>query len=415
MNYITASSVNGRTWTPVSGIKARLGTFREQGKTSAFFMAVYRAFGLVVGCILLLLEASYLPITAVGWVVIGVISLFACYKIGHTMGFIKSRLAPRLDFGIDLLTCLTVPFVTGGFSSPFLVYMFCPVLTAALFYRLGAAFAVAPLPFLAAAAGHFWLHQSAGIEAFTQASLSPFILISYPVMSVALAMMPYLANVNTYRRVKARAIAEERGRLSRDMHDGLSQSLGTIRWRCELLRKNMTFGSRKKETLEHLDFIIEELTEAQREARDIVDQLFKTSQVPHSLVSRLAQEATDYTRQYGIQCHLHVADGRIKLSEMAEMQLLCVAQESLANIRKHADASSIEVSLVSQGGRTVMTISDDGHGFDPNSVHGGHGLQVMEDRVKSIGGHIYINTGLQRGTVVTVELEGPGTNLEETQ
>ena len=376
-------------------------------------MSLYRAFALIVAYGLMLPAGLYRTADVYKWTAIGIITVFAFYKIAHPLGLINRRLPTSIEFGIDLLTCTALPVFTGGFNSPFLVYAFSPVLSAALFSRMGISFIIAPLPFVSALAGHILQHGTLLSGDFTGSGVSQFILISYPVMSFILAAMPHFTNINMYHRVKAQAIAEERGRLSRDMHDGLAQSLSVARWRCEMLWRDLSKIKIQPDTLEHLRFVMKTLDGAQKEAREVIDQLYRTSENRQGLIPSLAQQATDYTRQYGIQCQLHVSDGHVKLTEEAEMQLLCVAQEALNNIRKHAGATSVQVSLVSSKGRLVMTIADDGCGFNPQDAVQGHGLRVMGERVRSIGGHMTVNTNPGQGTSIAVELDRPGGTREE--
>jgi signal transduction histidine kinase len=60
-----------------------------------------------------------------------------------------------------------------------------------------------------------------------------------------------------------------------------------------------------------------------------------------------------------------------------------------------------------------MTINDDGLGFDPESISQGHGLRVMDERVRSIGGQMLVKTSRDHGTTITVEIEGSGPTEEE--
>ena len=385
---------------------------RNRVRTSSSFLAVYRAFALVVAYVLMYPAGYYFSFEADTWTIVGIVTAFAFYKIAQQTGILRLHLPQKIDFGLDLCSCMALPFFTGGFYSPFLVYMFSPVLTAALFFRMGTSFAVAVLPVLATMGSHAWQYRSTIGQIFTFGNVSQFILISYPVISLILAYLPHLINVNMSSKVKAEAIAEERGRLSRDMHDGLAQSLSIARWRCEMLRGSLSKANTRPETLGHLDFIVQTLEDAQREARTVISELYHTSVENKGLIAGLAQQATEYTKNFGTPCRLIVADGQVKLSDMAEMQLLCVAQEALNNVRKHAGASSVQLSLESANGQTVLSVSDDGRGFDPEYTIYGHGIRVMEERVESVGGQIFVESKPNEGTEIKVILNGTGTEGE---
>ena len=109
---------------------------------------------------------------------------------------------------------------------------------------------------------------------------------------------------------------------------------------------------------------------------------------------------------YGIKCELHMADGEVNLSSLAELELLCVTQEALANIRKHSDASTVQVVFVTKDDGAELIIKDNGSGFDVNTVPQGYGLKIMEERVKSIGGDFFVNSVSGHGTEVKVKLAG---------
>jgi signal transduction histidine kinase len=384
----------------------------NRARTPSAFLALYRAFALAVAYVLMYPAGYYFSFESDTWTVVGIVTAFALYKIGQQTGVLKIRLPQKIDFGIDLASCMALPFFTNGFYSPFLVYMFCPVLTAALFFRMGTSFAVAVLPVLATMGSHAWQYRSTLGQIIAFGNISQFIVISYPVISLIVAYLPHLINVNMSSKVKAQAIAEERGRLSRDMHDGLAQSLSIARWRCEMMRDSLLKAHTRPETLGHLDFIVQTLEDAQREARTVISELYHTSVKQKGLIAGLAQQATEYTKNFGTPCRLVVSDGQVRLSDMAEMQLLCVAQEALNNVRKHAGASTIELSLESGHGQTVLTIKDDGRGFDPEYTIYGHGLRVMEERAESVGGQISVESKPEQGTKIKVVLNGTGTEGE---
>ena len=81
-----------------------------------------------------------------------------------------------------------------------------------------------------------------------------------------------------------------------------------------------------------------------------------------------------------------MTDSEVNLSSLAELELLYVTQEALANVRKHSDASTVYVEFVTKDDSAELIIKDNGSGFDVNTVPQGYGLKIMEERVRSIGG-----------------------------
>ena len=202
---------------------------------------------------------------------------------------------------------------------------------------------------------------------------------------------------------------EERNRLSRDMHDSLAQALSIIKWKAQLLGKTITSGN-KMQSLNELNEITEMLAATQHEAKAVIDQLHTTIKSDQGFVPTLAQYATDFTRQYGIKCELYVADGLVKLSSLAELEMLCVAQEALNNTRKHAEATAVVIRLESEGNRMKMTVSDNGKGFKmPREIgnlpsSGRLGLVGIYERARLLDGTLEVHSSPGEGTEILVRL-----------
>jgi signal transduction histidine kinase len=79
-----------------------------------------------------------------------------------------------------------------------------------------------------------------------------------------------------------------------------------------------------------------------------------------------------------------------------------VVQESLTNIRCHANANAVRVRLVEEGGSCRLEVIDDGVGFDPKATHGGYGLLGMEERAAALGATFEIISSTMQGTTVRV-------------
>ncbi len=86
------------------------------------------------------------------------------------------------------------------------------------------------------------------------------------------------------------------------------------------------------------------------------------------------------------------------------MVLLRVCQEALANVRRHAGASSVLVTLRYCDDRVRLEVTDDGAGFDPDLPSSGYGLRGMRARVSEIGGELVVRSAAGAGTTVTAEV-----------
>jgi two-component system sensor histidine kinase DegS len=116
----------------------------------------------------------------------------------------------------------------------------------------------------------------------------------------------------------------------------------------------------------------------------------------------LSQCAADFTETYGIKCELSVAGEEAEIPAPTTAELLNVAREALCNARKHAIAKKIELTLRFRSGLIEMRIKDDGRGFDPGQDTDGHGLAVMNERVKAVGGEMFVITKPGWGTEICV-------------
>jgi signal transduction histidine kinase len=93
-----------------------------------------------------------------------------------------------------------------------------------------------------------------------------------------------------------------------------------------------------------------------------------------------------------------------------EVQVLRIVQEALSNVRRHAKASSVDVTFDMSDGTLLLTVEDNGDGFDPSSLGRGEwprfGLQAMRERAESVGGTLSIESASGQGTVVRARFPG---------
>ncbi len=90
-----------------------------------------------------------------------------------------------------------------------------------------------------------------------------------------------------------------------------------------------------------------------------------------------------------------------------DIALLRTAQEALANVGKHADATTVRIELGHKNGLMALTVTDDGQGFDPATVRGGYGLLGIRSRATTLGGTCTVRSTPGQGTTVRVELPMP--------
>jgi len=382
---------------------------RVLGEKAAYvFLSAYRGFALVVATFQIFFVGYFQFFALHNWILLSVVGAYTLFKISLPLRPYRRTLFTHADFIFDLTLCASLPPLTGGLHSPFLLYCLCPILTSALFFPRKTTFSIVGIPVLSFVGSQLALYPSSPAMGFYPLQLSLGLLGTIIVASFLIAWLPYLMNINASQTLRRQAILGERSRLSREIHDGVAQSLGIVRWKTELLQK--TIASRKmSQALSQAAEIKGLIEEAQQEVREAVDELRTSAEGKQGFVPTLAHYATEFTKSYGIRCELHVADGQVNLPLPAELELLSIAREALSNVRRHSAASRVEVTFESKKDWVEMTIRDNGIGFNTQAGFQGHGLAVMEERALSLGGELAITTGMGQGTEVKVKLPVPET------
>lgn len=372
-------------------------------KAAHVFLAAYRGFALVVATFQIFFVGYFQLFTLHNWILLSVVGAYTLYKLFRPFRRYQRHAFTCADFAFDLALCASLPLLTGGLHSPFLLYCLCPILTSALFFPRKLTFSIVGIPLLSLVVSQLLLHRTSPATSFYPLELSVGLLGAVIAASFLIAWLPYMMNINASQTIRRQAILDERRRLSREIHDGVAQSLGIVHWKVELLRQRITAGEMSQALAEvtQVEGLVEE---AQQEMKEAVDELRAGRVGEQGFVPTLAQYATEFTQTYGIRCELHVADGQVNLPLSAELELLRIAREALANVRRHAAANMVEVTFESKQDSIEMTIRDNGRGFDIQAGFQGYGLAVMEERAKSLGGELSITTSRGSGTEVKVML-----------
>jgi signal transduction histidine kinase len=192
-----------------------------------------------------------------------------------------------------------------------------------------------------------------------------------------------------------RAVAEERARVAREIHDGLAQYLFALSTHVSMLER----GAPLEEQLPRLK---EASTAAQQEARFAVLALSSASgAAPFDAALR---RYVDFLAADGVLEVEVDIDPAVRLAPDEQIELFRIVQEGLANARRHAGARRAWVTLEQRGGRRVVAVRDDGVGFDGDGDAGGQGLRNMRSRAASIDGGFSLRSSPGRGTAIEVVL-----------
>jgi signal transduction histidine kinase len=205
--------------------------------------------------------------------------------------------------------------------------------------------------------------------------------------------------VGVWRAIRSsefgRAVAEERARVAREIHDGLAQYLFAI----------STYASRLEDgaPVEH---VVPELKEAaaaaQQEARFAVLALSSASgNAPFDAALRRYVEFL--TGDGELEVELEV-DPRVSLAPDEQIEVFRIVQEGLANVRKHAGAAHAEIVIREEAGRRIVTVRDDGTGFEQNGDGAGQGLKNIRARTAAIDGAFDVRSRPGLGSELVVIL-----------
>ena len=203
-------------------------------------------------------------------------------------------------------------------------------------------------------------------------------------------------------QLQSSAVVEERARLAREMHDGLSQILGFLSLEMQSLELLVKQG-RFNDTLEELSKARARIRDAQAEVRENILNLRTALTRDGEVIPFLTEYIQEFELQTGIETHVeNSASGRVNLASMCEVQLVRIVQEALTNVRLHADANNVWVRFLEVGNELAVTIKDDGVGFIETELRKHFGLKSMRERTESVNGRIIIEAQPGMGTQIAL-------------
>jgi len=219
--------------------------------------------------------------------------------------------------------------------------------------------------------------------------------------SVGLHLGIAIENQRLIARQREMAIFEERNLLAQELHDSIAQSLAFLNLQAQMLQDDL-----EQKKLDDAMQILAQIREGVQESYDDVRELlvhFRTRMDHPDLESAIASALQKFEGQIGIRTRF-VRNGPLpEIAPEHALQAMHILQESLSNIRKHAQASEVEVEL-STAADCQLTIRDDGKGFDPASNIGDThvGIRIMRERAHRFGGTLNIVSTPGQGTTVSL-------------
>ncbi|GAB3370155.1 cache domain-containing protein [Azotobacter armeniacus] len=186
---------------------------------------------------------------------------------------------------------------------------------------------------------------------------------------------------------------EERSRVSRELHDGISQLLVSIKFQFELAGHELEAG--QPIGLETLARATERLGSAIGEVRRISHDLHPSLLDTLGLPAAIGQLAAEFEQRCGLSVEYRNSLHDVQLPAGMAVALFRIVQEALTNIERHARASTVQIDLEHGVQSVQLQVQDDGIGFDPRTIEqaqGGIGLRNIRERVEHLGGHFSLSS-----------------------
>jgi signal transduction histidine kinase len=206
-------------------------------------------------------------------------------------------------------------------------------------------------------------------------------------------------------RLSMRASERERSRWARELHDETLQELGALKLLLQAVRHSDDPAAVERaigQSIEQIDLSIRNLQGLITELRPAALDELGLQPAIESLLER-----TSATSGLIVESEVELGDeegGAARLEPELESAIYRLLQESLTNAVKHARAERVKVRLSQDPATIVVTVSDDGSGFDTQRADGGFGLIGMQERVELVGGRLTIESSPGEGTTVRAEL-----------
>ncbi len=214
-----------------------------------------------------------------------------------------------------------------------------------------------------------------------------------------------IENARLYEQAQQLAAWQERQKLARELHDSVSQALYGIglgaRTAQALLERDPA------QAVEPLAYVLSLAEAGLAEMRALIFELRPESLAKEGLAAALEKQATVLRTRHQLEVTTTLmAEPDVSLP--AKEAFFRIAQEALHNVVKHANASQVTLRLQQERGQLILEVQDNGRGFDAAASFPGHlGLQSMRERIERLGGQFYLESAVEKGTMVRATLRLP--------
>ena len=193
----------------------------------------------------------------------------------------------------------------------------------------------------------------------------------------------------------------ERRRLARELHDQVGQNLSALNINLDIVLGSLKETSLRRRLEDSLKLVDSTLQSIENVMADLRPALLDE----YGLAAALAWYGEEYSQRTGIRVAVEAGDAGAALAPETAVALFRIAQEALNNAAKHSSAKRITVQLKEQGGELMLSISDDGKGFDlAQAPRGRWGMTTMRERAEAGGGRLSVESSPGTGTTVRARL-----------
>ena len=202
---------------------------------------------------------------------------------------------------------------------------------------------------------------------------------------------------------------KERNRIAREIHDGPAQYLASSLMRIDFCK--MLLNNNLQEGLSELEDLKGNLKKTLKEVRNIIFDLKPPFLNGVTLVTALEDLKEAFQEECRTNIKMRIRDNNVILDYIVEVAVYRIVQEILTNVKKHAEAESVDVKIEFTEQNVHINIKDNGKGFDINTLmknlrksNKSYGLTGIYDRVEEMGGTIKVNTNINCGTEFRIKL-----------
>jgi signal transduction histidine kinase len=218
---------------------------------------------------------------------------------------------------------------------------------------------------------------------------------------------PRLASAMLFDDVRRLATTDERMRLAREIHDGIAQDLASVGYALDDIRRDC-----EPEVAKHVMAVREQLQIMVADLRMSIFDLRTGINDSIGLGTALSEHAQRIAGQSDLVVHVSMDESPKRLPITVEIELLRIAQEAVTNVRRHAHADNLWLTITVEPPRAHISVTDDGRGLKPGRPDS-FGITGMRERARRIGAHLHVGAGPgDIGTLVEVGL-GTEPHLEQ--